>query len=101
MGRSPDRPATTGARKDEPTVQRRRKPATLMGSVSKRWRGASGGWRQNDGKVGYMNQGDLLRVRTVFMQRTDSRGPRTGSAGSARESRPRAEEPPQQESERP
>ena len=42
-------------------------PSTLMGSVIKRCWGASGGWRRNDGKVGYMNQGDLAGVWTVFM----------------------------------
>lgn len=43
------------------------KPGTLKGSVLKRCRGASGGWRRNDEKVGYMNQGDLTGVWTVFM----------------------------------
>ncbi len=42
------------------------KPSTLKGSVTKRCWGASGGWRRNDGKVGYMNQGDLAGVWTVF-----------------------------------
>jgi hypothetical protein len=42
------------------------KPSTLRGSVIKRCWGASGGWRRNDGKVEYMNQGDLAGVWTVF-----------------------------------
>ena len=59
------------------------RPSKLRGSVSKRCWGASGGWRRNDGKVGYMNQGDLSGVMPVF-------------------SPPEAdEEPPAQESERP
>jgi len=36
------------------------KLGTLMGNVSKRCRGTSGGWSRNDLKVGYMNQRDLL-----------------------------------------
>jgi len=43
------------------------KPSTLKGSVIKRCWGASGGWRRNDGKVEYLNQGDLAGVWTVFM----------------------------------
>jgi hypothetical protein len=57
-------------------------PSTLKGSVSKRCWGASGGWRRNDGKVEYVNQGDLSGVRRC----------------SGWES---AEEPPAQESEQP
>jgi hypothetical protein len=43
------------------------RPSKLRGSVSKRCWGASGGWRRNDGKVGYMNQGGLAGAWTVFM----------------------------------
>ncbi len=71
-----------------------RKSVTLKGSVLKRWRGRSGGWRRNDGKVGYMNQGDLLRYRTVFMRPSvDRRWTAIHDEG--------AEEPPEQESEQP
>ena len=45
------------------------KPDTLKGSVAKRCRGASGGWRRNDGKVRYMNQGDLIGPGAVFKLR--------------------------------
>ena len=76
------------------------KPSTLKGSVSKRCWGASGGWRRNDGKVGYMNQGDLSGDRTVFMQRTDRRHATIPEIGVVC-GRPRAEEPAGQESERP
>ncbi len=36
-----------------------RKPRTLRGSAIKRCEDAPGGWRRNEGKVEYMNQGDL------------------------------------------
>jgi hypothetical protein len=43
-----------------------------MGNVSKRPRGASGGWRRNGRKVSYVNQGDLSRTAKVFMRRNHS-----------------------------
>jgi hypothetical protein len=45
----------------------RGKPGTLKGSVTKRYRGASGGWRRNDGKVRYMNQRGLIGTGTAFI----------------------------------
>ena len=54
------------------------KPSTLKGNVAKRCWGASGGWRRNDGKVGYMNQGDLPGVVTVFMLETSRIAARAG-----------------------
>ena len=42
------------------------KPSELKGSVLKRRWGASGGWRRNDGKDVYMNQGDLPGTWSVF-----------------------------------
>ena len=50
----------------EAQTRERGKPSTLRGSVPKRCWGASGGWRWNDGKAGYMNQGDLAGVWAVF-----------------------------------
>ena len=44
-----------------------RKSHTLKGNVRKRCEGAWGVWRRNDGKVGYMNQGDLIGKWAVFM----------------------------------
>jgi hypothetical protein len=38
---------------------RKRKPVTLKGSVSKRWRGTPGGWRRNGRKAKHMTQRDL------------------------------------------
>ncbi len=54
------------------------KPSTLRGSVLKRCWGTSGVWRRNDGKVVYMNQGDLHGVMTVFMLKTSRRAARAG-----------------------
>lgn len=42
---------------------RKRKPAELRGSVSKRRRGTSGGWRRNGWKAEHMTQGHLLGTR--------------------------------------
>ncbi len=63
------------------------KPSTRMGSVIKRWWDASGGWRRNDGKVGYMNQGDLAGVWAVFMLvfQPKSRPARSQSGHSSKE----------------
>jgi hypothetical protein len=47
-GRSPDR---------------KRKPVTLRGSVSKRWRGTPGGWRRNGRKAKQMTQRDLAGTK--------------------------------------
>jgi len=52
---------------DEAQTRESGRPSTLRGSVTKRCWGASGGWRRNDGKVGYMNQGDLSGGPPVFM----------------------------------
>jgi hypothetical protein len=54
------------------------KPSTLRGSVSKQCWGASGGWRRNDGKVEYMNQGDLSGVRRCSCWLTSRRAARSG-----------------------
>lgn len=43
----------------------------LKGSVSKRAGAAWGGWRRNDGKVGYMNQRDLSGSWAVFMRKAE------------------------------
>ena len=53
---------------------------------SERW-GASGGWRQNDGKVGYMNQRDLSGTWTVFMpaRAEEPTGHRSQSSHSSEE----------------
>ena len=52
------------------------RPGTLRGSVIKRCRGASSDWRRNDGKVEYLNQGDLPANRTVFMSGCRTEEPR-------------------------
>jgi len=49
------------------TLEQSREAQRAEGSVLKRRWGASGGWRRNDGKVGYMNQRDLSGAWTVFM----------------------------------
>jgi len=65
------------------------KPSTLKGSVTNDWQsivcqtskrcwGASGGWRRNDGKVGYMNQGDLSGVRRCSCWTSSRRAARSG-----------------------
>jgi hypothetical protein len=54
------------------------KPSTLRGSVTKRCWGASGGWRRNDGKVGYMNQGDLSGIRRCSCWLSSRRAARPG-----------------------
>jgi hypothetical protein len=47
----------------------RRKLCALKGSVGKRGRGLSGGWRRNDRKAVHVKQGDLRSgMWTVFMR---------------------------------
>jgi hypothetical protein len=46
--------------------------------VRKRRWGASGGWRRNDGKVGYMNQGDLAGAWCGVHGRKARRADRSG-----------------------
>ncbi len=69
------------------------KPSTLRGSVSKRWREQSGGWRRNGWKARCMKQGDLSENRDgvhvpdskLGTDRTKSRSLRSQSVHSSEE----------------
>ncbi len=75
-----------------------RKPVTLRGRVSKRWRGTPSGWRRNGRKAKHMTQRDLSGFRQGSMEPSPAgvRGTivatKPGNAGGAKGSRKRDDE---------